>query len=51
MPKSKKKKAQLSAKRARKARRVAAGGQSKYAIKHRGGGNTGPHGMWIRVGS
>lgn len=26
------------------------GGESRYAKKHRGGGNTGPHGMWMRVG-
>ena len=25
------------------------GGKSRYAVKHRGGGNTGPSGMWVKV--
>ncbi len=58
MAKSKKREKARADKRARKRARFEAAkktgpkGESKYAKKHRGGGNTGPHGMWqiVEVG-
>jgi hypothetical protein len=50
MAKSSKRKDEQAKKQRRKsAAYKAGGGKSRYAMKHRGGGNTGPHGMWIRV--
>jgi len=49
MAKSTRGKKQANDKAARKSRSMRGGGKSRYALKHKGGGNTGPNGMWIKV--
>lgn len=49
MAKSKRRQKIRDQKLARKARSMSGGGKSRYAVKHRGGGNTGPNGMWVKV--
>lgn len=46
MAKSKRRQKAMKSKADRKARSMSGGGQSRYAKKRKGGGNTSPNGMW-----